>query len=176
MIRYGLILLIICLCASLVLSVTYKFTHSRIEAQMVTEEKGALDEVFPEATNFEDKAINSETYYLAKKGRKELGYIIKVETKGYSGLISMMVGFDTKGEIKGIKILSQEETPGLGSKINEVRSGEKKPWFLKQFEGKSAQDLDLKNIQAITGATISSKAVLDGVKNSVSEFFLKIKK
>lgn len=170
MFRYGMILFVICFCASLVLSVTYKFTHSRIEAQQITEEKSALDEVFPEADKFEDKTIDDEAYYVAKRSNQNLGYVIHVKTKGYAGIISMLVGFDFKGEIKGIKILSQEETPGLGSKIDEVKFGEKKPWFLQQFEGRLAGELDLRDIQAITGATISSKAVLEGVKKSVTDF------
>jgi electron transport complex protein RnfG len=177
MIKYGLILLTICLCASLVLSVTYKFTHSRIEAQVISEEKNALDEIFPEASEFQDKVIENTNYYLVRKNNRDLGYIIKVETKGYSGLISMLVGFDFNGEIKGIKILSQQETPGLGAKINEIRSGESKPWFLKQFENKNAKDLELgKDIQAITAATISSKAVLSGVKKNVEEFLTKVRR
>lgn len=170
MFRYGMILFIICFCASLVLSVTYKFTHSRIEAQQIIEEKNALGEVFPEADKFEDKTMDDETYYVAKRDNRDLGYVSHIKAKGYAGIISMLVGFDFKGEIKGIKILSQEETPGLGAKINEVRFGEKKPWFLQQFEGRLAGGLDLRDIQAITGATISSKAVLEGVKKSVADF------
>lgn len=176
MIRYGLILLAICLCASLVLSTTYQFTRSRIEAQMVSEEKGALDEVFVGANEFEQGNSGEKSYYLAKKDGKVLGYIIKVETKGYGGVISMLVGFDFNGEIKGVEILSQNETPGLGAKINEIRYGEDSPWFLKQFEGKKAKELELgKDVQAITAATISSRAVLDGVKKEVSDFISKIK-
>jgi electron transport complex protein RnfG len=158
-----------------VLSVTYKFTHSRIEAQAITEEKAALDGVYPEASDFGEEKIGDETYYVAKKDNKLIGYIIRAKNRGYASTITMLVSFDPKGEIKGIKILTQEETPGLGAKINEVRYGEKKPWFLQQFEGKRAQELDLKNIQAITGATISSKAVLDGVKKSVTDFLTQIK-
>lgn len=175
MIRFGLILLSICLVASLVLSVTYKFTHSRIEAQMISEEKGSLDEVFPEATGFEDKSLEGQAYYVAKKDQEDLGYVIKVETKGYSSMIKMLVGFDFQGQIKGIKILAQEETPGLGAKITELRFGENKPWFLSQFEGKNAPEIEFKDIQAITGATISSKAVLEGVKKAVNDFLSKIK-
>lgn len=174
MIRYGLILLVICFCASLVLSVTYKFTHSRIEAQDASEEKNALYEIYPEASEFVPEKIQEKTYYVAKKDNKVLGYIIKADSQGYSSVITMLVGFDPKGEIKGIEILSQTETPGLGAKISEVLSGESKPWFLTQFKGKQVKDLDLKNIQAITGATISSRAVLDGVKKSVSDFLTQI--
>ncbi|HOX54794.1 MAG: RnfABCDGE type electron transport complex subunit G [Candidatus Omnitrophica bacterium] len=175
MIRYGLILLLICFCAALVLSVTYKFTHTRIEAQAITEEKAALDVVYPQASDFSEEKLGDETYYAAKKDNKLIGYIIRAKTRGYSSTINMLVGFDPKGEIKGIKILSQEETPGLGAKINEVRFGDSKPWFLNQFEGKKAQELDLKSIQAITGATISSSAVIDGVRDSAKDFISKIK-
>jgi len=175
MIRYGLILLLICFCAALVLSVTYKFTHARIEAQAITEEKSALDDVFLEATDFGEEKLGDETYYVAKKENKTIGYIIRAKQRGYASTITMLVGFDLGGQIVGVKILSQEETPGLGAKINEVRYGENKPWFLKQFEGKIAQELDLKNIQAITGATISSTAVLEGVKKAVSEFLSTVK-
>ncbi|MBM3248857.1 MAG: RnfABCDGE type electron transport complex subunit G [Candidatus Omnitrophica bacterium] len=175
MIRYGLILLLICFCASLVLSVTYKFTHNRIEAQGASEEQNALHKIYPEASDFDTEKLQEKTYYMAKQDNKLLGYIIKAETQGYSSVITMLVGFNPKGEIKGIEILFQAETPGLGAKISEVISGENKPWFLAQFQGKQAKDLDLKNIQAITGATISSRAVLDGVKKSVSDFLTQIK-
>jgi len=175
MIRYGIILLIICFCASFVLSTTYKFTHSRIEAQQILEEKDALDEVFSQAGDFEEKSLDDSVYYIAKQGEVQLGYVIRAKAKGYGGQINMLVGFDLNGEIKGIKILTHSETPGLGAKINEIRYGENKPWFLKQFEGKSAVSLEMKDIQAITAATISSKAVLEGVKKSVMDFLKKIK-
>lgn len=174
MIRYGLILLSICLAASLVLSVTYKITQSRIEAQMIREERNSLAGVFPQATEFEDKTLDAENYYVAKKDGNKIGYVIKAMTKGYGGPITMLVGFDASGEIKGIKILSHTETPGLGAKINELRYGEDAPWFLKQFRGKRAQDVELKDIQAITAATISSKAIVDGVKKSVTDFLARI--
>jgi electron transport complex protein RnfG len=156
---------------------TYQFTHSRIEAQLINEEKDALDEVFIDATDFEQKTLEDRNYYLAKRDNQNLGYIIKVETKGYGGEINMLVGFDFDGVIKGIEILSHSETPGLGAKINEVRYGEDRPWFLRQFEGKNAKVLELgKDVQAITAATISSRAVLEGVKKEVMEFLSKVKR
>jgi electron transport complex protein RnfG len=176
MIRYGIILLIICFCASFVLSITYKFTHSRIEAQQITEEKDSLDEVFTEAGEFEEKTLGDSIYYIAKKNNKQLGYIIRATADGYGGEIKMLVGFDFNGEIKGVKIITHSETPGLGAKINEVRSGEKDSWFLKQFENKKAKDLELgKDVQAITAATISSRAVLTGIQKSIEDFLSKVK-
>jgi len=175
MIRYGLILLLICLCASLVLSVTYKITQARIEEQLTAEEKEALKDVFPQAATFEVQDLNGKVYYLAKKDRQQLGYVLKTEVKGYSSNIVMLVGFDQDGTIEGVEVLSQQETPGLGAKIVEIKSGEKKPWFLQQFEGKRAEDLNLQTINAITAATISSRAVVEGVKKSVEEFLSQIK-
>lgn len=175
MIRYGLILLSICLVASLVLSVTNKFTQPRIEAQEIAEEKNSLVEVFPQAGDFEEKESDGGRYYIAKKDNEELGYIIKATNKGYGGPITMLVGFDAAGEIKGMKILSHAETPGLGAKINEVRYGETGPWFLRQFAGKNAREISLDDIQAITAATISSQAVIEGVKKSVTEFLTEVR-
>lgn len=175
MIRYGIILLVICLCASLVLSFTYKMTQSRIEAQMTADEKEALKDVFPTATSFEDKTLDGKTYYIAKKDGQELGYVIKAEAKGYSSTIVMLIGVDKTGRIEGVEVLSQQETPGLGAKIAEIKAGEKDPWFLRQFAGKKIEEVDLKNIQAITAATITSQAVTEAVRKSVEEFLVKIK-
>jgi electron transport complex protein RnfG len=76
--------------------------------------------------------------------------------------------------------LSQQETPGLGARIVEVRPGGEKPWFTSQFEGKSGDELRLKKdgggIDAITGATISSRAVAGGVYNAAGELFAEAKK
>jgi len=175
MIRYRLILLVICLCASLVFTLNYKRTHNQIEAQAGSDENELLKAIFPAATSFESKALEGENYYLVKNGNQELGYIIKVETQGYASPIVMLVGFDKTGKIEGVEILSQQETPDLGGKIAEIKTGQDKPWFFRQFSGKNVKALDLKNIQAITGATMTSKAVTDAVRESVEEFLVKIK-
>jgi electron transport complex protein RnfG len=130
------------------------------------EEQKALKTVFADAEEFKEK----EEYYMAYKDNEISGYILKIYARGYSSTIEMLVGFDTKGLIKGVAVLSQSETPGLGARIVEIKSGEKEPWFLKQFKGKLAGDLNLDKINAITGATISSRAVTEAVKNSVGEF------
>ena len=87
----------------------------------------------------------------------------------------MLVGIDLKGKIVGINVTSQNETPGLGARVTETKPGEDRSWFLKQFEGKSASSLSLNNIDAITAATITSEAVINGVREQVTEFLSKIK-
>ena len=110
---------------------------------------------------------------LAMKDGIATGVIYLVEPKGYGGEISMLVGFDILGaKVTGIKILSQGETPGLGGNCTQ-------PWFAARFTGKtakrelgvvkvetSAQD----EVQAITAATITSRAVVAGVNIARADF------
>jgi len=175
--KFGIILGSICLIATLVLAVTYEVTKPKIEAQRKAEEESALKMVMPEAESFVEKNIDGIDYFDALKGTSLIGYCIKITGNGYNGYIRMIVGIDRQGMIKGLEILEQAETPGLGSRITEVRPGEKEAYFLKQFKGKLAENLAIKkNIDAITGATITSKSVADAVKKTVTEFLSKVKK
>jgi len=184
-IRYAATLAIICLAASGLLSVVYNVTQPKIAAQAKMEEESALKDVYPGAERFEPVAgKGSVLYYKALNASGELlGYAFKAEKKGYSSTIVTMVGMDTKGIIKRIKILSQNETPGLGSRIEEVRQKETfwdvvlkkvkivqkpRPWFQVQFDGKDYKTLD-RNVEAITGATISSLAVVVSVEEKAKE-------
>lgn len=174
LLRFGIILGTICLAATLVLAVTYEVTKPRIEEQMKIEEKTALKAILPEADNFAAKTADGIDYFEATKGSGVTGYCVKVVGIGYGGYMRMVVGIDTNGIIKGIRILEHQETPGLGAKINEITPGDKEPYFLRQFNGKQARTVALKkDIDAITGATISSAAVTDAVNKTVGEFLNK---
>jgi Na+-translocating ferredoxin:NAD+ oxidoreductase subunit G len=177
MAKFGMILGIICLAATLVLAVTYEVTKPKIEAELKTEEQAALKNIVPSADSFEAKSIGDIEYFDALKDGALVGYCIKVTAAGYSGYMRIIVGVDTNGIIKGVNILEHQETPGLGSKINEVKPGDTEPYFLRQFKGKQARTVAVKkDIDAITGATISSKAVTDAINRTVSEFLLKVKR
>lgn len=98
---------------------------------------------------------------------QDIGYIVEGYGKGYSSYIHVLASVDKNFAIKKVSILGHAETPGLGDEIE-------KDYFLNQFKGKGADNLVLvkgeteDKIQAITGATISSRAVTeDGVKNGV---------
>jgi electron transport complex protein RnfG len=93
-----------------------------------------------------------------------VGLVVKVAPRGYSSEIVMLVGVDPELRVKGMKILSQRETPGLGANVE-------KPKFQKQFIGKGVKDTiePKKDIDAITGATISSRAVCEGVKTVLKD-------
>ena len=177
LVKFGLILGVICLIATLVLALTYEITRPKIAEQLRQEEQAALKKVIPDADSFEPKTLGGIEYFEAMKGPDLIGYCLKVTGSGYGGYMRIIVGIDPNGVIRGVSVLEHQETPGLGSKITEVRPGETEPWFPKQFTGKSAKTVAVKkNIDAITGATISSKAVTDAVRDAVISFLAKVKR
>lgn len=175
LLKFGLVLGLICCIATAVLAVTYRVAKPKIDEQLRQEEERGRKETLPDADSFNRKTVDEIEYFEGMRAGKLVGYCIKVVTKGYGGYIRLMVGVDTRGVIKGVKILEHHETPGLGSKINEALPDEKEPWFLRQFKGTSAKAVSLDtNIDAITGATISSTAVTDAIRDTVTEFFSKV--
>ncbi|MBP7056380.1 MAG: RnfABCDGE type electron transport complex subunit G [Candidatus Omnitrophica bacterium] len=176
LIRFGIILGAICLASTLVLAVTYEVTKPKIEEAARREETAALKEVMSAADSFEPKTVDGMEYFVAMKDGQVLGYCLKVMGAGYGGYIRIITGIDKDGIIKGMRVLEHQETPGLGSQISEVKNGEKDPWFLRQFQGKDARAIEVrKNIDAITGATISSVAVTDAVRKTADEFLKKVR-
>ncbi|MFH0941304.1 MAG: FMN-binding protein [Candidatus Omnitrophota bacterium] len=184
-VKYATTLAIICLAASGLLSVVFNLAQPKILYQQSLEEKNSLKEVFPAATSFEPvEEKDNILYYKALDKKKEaLGFVFKTSKRGYSSDIVTMAGMDQNGVITYIKILSQNETPGLGSRITEVVGKETfwdvllrrakitqppSPWFTAQFSGKKADELD-RSIDAITGATISSRAVIESVQEKAKE-------
>ncbi len=102
------------------------------------------------------------------------GYIFIVNGKGFASTIETMVSVDVNGKIAGIKIISHEETPGYGDKIEEIREGENEPWFTKQFIGKTISDnialkKDSGDIDAISGATISSITITESINTGLKK-------
>ena len=166
----------ICLAASLVLAATYKLTAPAIEAQKTSQERQALKDVLTQADRFKELHAGRFDYYEGLKDKISVGYILKARAKGYSGNIDMLVAIDANGTIQAIEVLSHQETPGLGSRITEIKQGDKKPWFLEQFKGKFAAGLKMPDIQAISGATISSAAVLEAVKKEAEDFLARLNK
>ena len=107
-------------------------------------------------------------------GPSDLGYIVEGFGKGYSSYIHILASVDKNFIVQKISVLGHGETPGLGDEIE-------KDYFLNQFQGKSADNLVVikgetaDKIQAITGATISTRAVTeDGVKNGVKMLIEKL--
>ncbi|MFC1621740.1 FMN-binding protein [Candidatus Omnitrophota bacterium] len=183
--RFVIVLFSVNLVAASILAGVYQITKPRIEAQEALVRERALKEVMPESVGDRIEAV-SEEYWKVYKGSsgKAGGHIFIARKYGYSSVIETMVGIKTDGTITGVAILNQNETPGLGAKIVEIVSDktivkaikgifskekahekELSPYFTKQFEERSVKSIDISNIDAITGATISSKAVVDSIKS-----------
>lgn len=83
------------------------------------------------------------------KADNDSGYVITAQAKGYGGEVPVMVAFNAEGTIEAVQFLDNDETPGLGQKV-------KSEAFQSQFSGMPAEEFGLSDIDAITGATISS--------------------
>lgn len=150
---------------------------SAVFAYAAGDESAKLRSIFPDAAGFEKRSIDGIDYYAASGSSGLCGYGVLVTADGYSGPIKILAGVNPDGIVQGIAILDHCETPGFGAKINEICQMENEPRFLRQFKGKPASGLEVgKNIDAVTGATISSRIVTDAVKKTVSDFLAKIKK
>jgi electron transport complex protein RnfG len=166
MIKYGVTLAFICIIAAGLLAGVNALTKSKIISQALAEEGASLREVLPQAVSFEAvKSGDTVLYYKALDGEgKLMGVAFKASGKGYSSIIETMVGMLKDGTITAIKVISQNETPGLGTRVAE-------PEFTGQFENIK----DLSGVSAITGATISSRAVINSVEKKAKEIMAKIK-
>ena len=189
--RYAFILTVICLVAAGLLSVVHRVTQPKIDAQRLAEEQGSLKDVFPDAAAFEPVREAEEILYYNALDRQKrvVGYAFKAVRRGYSSDIVTMAGMTPDGRIVRIKILSQNETPGLGARIAEVIQKETfwdvvlrrvkvlsqpRPWFQERFDGQDAATLS-ETIDAITGATISSSAVIASVQERAAEILQRVK-
>lgn len=158
--RYGFILGFICFLASGILSVVNGITEPKIKLQKEIEENLGLKEVMPQGIIFEPKLEEGKIIYykVYNDTHKLQGFVLKSEAKGYSSNIETLASLNLNLKIGNVKILSQNETPGLGSKILAET-------FLSQFKEK---DLDsFAKVEAITGATISSSAVTNALKDKL---------
>ena len=139
-------------------------------------DEAALVKVLPEFDQIEKSEHEADELTIevnkASKDGKVVGYAIKTATKnGFSGMIKMMVGFDNNGTILNVEVLEQSETPGLGAKMTE----EGNP-ILASIKGKEASKTKLTvkkdggDVDALTAATISSRAYADAVARAYSVF------
>ncbi|MCM1040282.1 MAG: RnfABCDGE type electron transport complex subunit G [Roseburia sp.] len=188
MLKDTAILLVITLVSGLLLGLVYQITKDPIAVQKEKAKQEACQEVFADAASFTqveltmpDEQIWSEAGFAQETvdevmaaqdaSGATMGYVITVTTKeGYGGDISFTVGIREDGTVNGISILSISETAGLGMRAEEVL----KP----QFAGKNAEVFEYtksgavtdNQIDAISGATITTNAVTNGVNAGLYYF------
>ena len=150
---------IVALCLGLVNSVT----ADRIAAIAAEKLAVAMEVVLPadEYTDVEYTGGDAQVDFIKKAGDK--GYVVQCTVAGSQGTITMITGVDTTGAVTGISVLDHGETPGLGAIAGAV--GEKGDAFRSQFAGltSAAVTKDGGSVEALTGATVTSRAVCTGV-------------
>ncbi len=161
----SIVLIVICLIVSSALSITNSITKDKIAEIDKQNSIAAMSEIFMEdGTEFSDNMIvifedKEYEYSIAYMNGDVAGYIFTTSSSGYGGEVKVMTGVNLDGTIKTIKILSvANETPGLGQ--NATSEG-----FVSQFVGKSGSISTEKNkdIDALTGATVTTNAVINDV-------------
>jgi len=170
-------LVIFYLVGGLILAVVYAKTSPVMYRNAVIEKEQALKKLMPEADRIEklgDWSVHEKhgEYYAAKKGGAVIGYLIQSYGKGYSSYINTLIAVDKDFRVLKINILGHAETPGLGDEIET-------DGFKNRFAGKDAGHLKVlrtettEYVQAISGATISSRAVAEDAVKSGVEFLKK---
>lgn len=173
----------ISLAAALALTGVYAITREPIDMARQAKKQEAIKLVLPDFTGtLQDTAIVLDKdkdpfrVHLAMEDNRLAGAAIEAYTeKAFKGRFDIMVGFDSAGVILNTEVITANETPGLGDKINKGKSS-----FAGQFNYKNPTDFVLKvkkdggGVDAITAATISSRAYCDAVQKAY-DIFMKIK-
>jgi len=144
------------------LGLTDTVVRDKIEWQKEQKIQHMLKEIFPDMTEH----TLEDDIYMIYSNEAEIGFAFLAVGKGYGGLINILVGLENETTIKGVTIVSHLESPGVGARITESV-------FTDQFAGVNIADVALRQkggeIDAITGATISSRAVVDAIRATVME-------
>ena len=179
-IRMTFVLTLVCIVSAVSLSLTYEQLIPMIEDNQAKELKLALNGVLPQADSFEevsdvstyvkqdDKVAIERLFKAVDSKDNTVGYAFIAVIGGYQGYIHALTGVDSQQRIKSIKIIQHQETPGLGARIAEAL-------FLEQFFGRG-KEAKTDDYDAITGATVSSAAVISAVTYSMQNIdFDKVK-
>lgn len=167
--RLSLTLLAITGIVALALAGVNAITKDKIAAIQAEKTQNAIAQVLPGGYDREITEFTDDTGLVQKIYASDLGYAVEVTPTGFDNTITMMVGVDADGKVLGISVVSHTETKGLG----EVAAAEnsKGEAFRGQFVGKDgvlAVTKDGGVIEAITGATITSRAVTTGVNAALA--------
>ncbi len=157
-----------CIISGLIIAAVYFVTYPiAVEKNEMLKEQ-AMKALVADADRFEPMA-EKEQWFAAKKGDNTIAYIVPGESKGYGGTIKMLVAVSADGRVVDYNILTANETPGLGDKASQ-------DFFRDRLKRKKSEDLlvvkdpsNKQNVDALTGATITSSAVVKGVREAVDE-------
>ena len=165
-------LVIICVVAAGALAGVYILTKANIEAQEIAKKQNAILKVLPEGCEVSDaeEAAGLKVYKAYQSG-EWIATAVETSEVGFDGPQVIMVGFDAEGQVINYEVLKQTETPGLGAHIDH--------WFKdakgnQSIIGRQAGSLKVKqdngDVDAITAATISSRAFLKAINKAYAAY------
>ncbi len=173
-----LALVMVSVVAALALGSVYMLTKKPIALAQKRKQEAAIKAVLPAFDHVKGVKVpdadgnDSLLFNVATKDGKLVGIAVNTYTdKGFGGKIKAMIGFLPNGTIYNTSILELKETPGLGTKLQKSKSD-----FPNQFKGKNPKTFQLKvtkdggDVDAITAATISSRAFCDAVQRAYDTF------
>ena len=186
-IKLTVTLLITCVVVAGLLGGVNAITKDKIAAINWEKTVAAMKAVVadPDATTFSDALPNTpemeaacvaggatlQSVYEVQVDGAPAGYAIKVSATGSQGAIEMMVGVDGEGVVTGVSVVKHSETSGIGTEVADNEPTAAGVGVLTQFEGMSAADGTLTvgaNVDAISGATVSSRGVTGGVNAALA--------
>jgi electron transport complex protein RnfG len=211
-IKLTVVLTITGIAAALLIAFTNSKTEAKIQTQQIQAQTAALQAIMPQGVKVSEmkgeKTGQPSQYWIGVKDA-DTSYAFKLSSTGYSSTISYLVCVNAFGILEGMSVLEQNETPGLGNRIQETISNKyiwngllaKKevvsPWFTEQFKGINALNpiaieksfaewhklgdedraklLQKNAVTAITGATISTRAVVHGIESQAKAYLNAIK-
>ena len=170
-IKPPLILFTVISVSALLLGILYDITREPVMRQQILRETEIIADLLPGMAGTSETDIfgNPHVVKIVTGYDAEgmvLGYAVTASAPGYSGPVEIMAGFDVNGRLTGVRILSERETPGLGTAIQN-------PSFLGQFEGRSETMVVTRlpsgdnEIAALASATISTAAVVNGINAAI---------
>ncbi|HBC93706.1 MAG TPA: hypothetical protein DCZ10_12640 [Pelotomaculum sp.] len=169
LIKPSLVLLLICLVVTAALAFTYQATAPVIAQINTFNANIARGEVLPQGEG-SFSPVNAQypenvaEVYQADNGA---GMVLTTMDKGFGGQLTVMVGIDSEGAITGVKVTKHAETPGLGTKAMTAA-------YLSQYQGQKAITRSAESgkteIDAITGATITSNAVFRATETALAQY------
>lgn len=154
----------------LMLAIVNELTFETIASNAAAKSNSARQELFVDSVGFspvsfdltdEEAKTVSEIYSAAGMGEDILGYCMNVTCKGFGGDIVLIVGVDLDGSITGVRLISHSETPGIGA-VAVAENGA----LLSRFSGVTSSGVE--NVESISGATISSSAVKEGLAKALA--------
>ena len=176
--RLILVLTVISVVSGAILGLVNAWTEPVIKEQEALAKQKSLRQALPEAAEFrvetallealQQNGVGITELYRGFRDEQPAGFVFIVDQQGYASVIRMAVGVTPEGMLAGINIISQSETPGLGANVTNETFLNQKAFREATVDQQLAVTKDQGQVEAITSATVSSRAVVRGVNTALA--------